>query len=264
MSFKLRVTYAHSQVSRIIELKECKYSELRAKILQTIHKKYAKEDEYKMITKTKEEGLHIEDDESLKIEFDDLDEGERDERGNLILNVTVEFEQLRKKGAKTKNNFSPFSFFSVPFSPITYVDTSFMFGFGIGRAVDNKQWRGGSGEDTEESKSNDPSSLTDEHISSDDYFIVRNALVLLICCSEYEGGWDNLEGVKTDHKILHKLFHEFYGWTVESISQSVTAKAIGDFFDLNKAKITMHKNPRQFFLRSLAPFLPLTCTLFST
>ncbi len=111
MSFKIRVTFAHNQESHIIELKECKYLELRAKVLKTIHKKYAKENKYKMITKTKEEGVLIEDDESLETEFGDLQEGdgcEKDERGNLILHVTVEFKQLPKKGAKQKNSVSPF------------------------------------------------------------------------------------------------------------------------------------------------------------
>ncbi len=94
----------------------------------------------------------------------------------------------------------------------------------------------------EESKSEDrTSSLSVDHISKDDYFIVKNPLVLLICCSQYEGGWDNLEGVETDYKILTKLFGEFYGWTVDSIHKNVTQKAILDFMDGHKADITKNK-----------------------
>ncbi len=102
---------------------------------------------------------------------------------------------------------------------------------------------GGQIQRTDESKSQ-----KEEVVSSDDYFIVKNPLVLLICCSEYKEGWDNLEGVKTDHKMLYGLFHDFYGWTVDSIHQNVTAKAIEDFFDKNKAKIIMDKRPCQFLV----------------
>ncbi len=109
----------------------------------------------------------------------------------------------------------------------------------------SKQSRGG--QDSKESKSNDPSSHTDDPISNDDYFIVRNPLVLLICSSEYEGGWESLEGVKTDYKILHKLFSEFFGWKVDSIYQNVTQKAILDFMDLHKGTIMTDKNPCSVF-----------------
>ncbi len=109
-----------------------------------------------------------------------------------------------------------------------------------------KQSRGG--QDNEESKSNDPSSHGDDPISSDDYFIVKNPLVLLVCASDYEGGWDNLEGVRTDYKILHKLFSEYYGWAVDSIHQNVTKKAILDFMDYHKATIITDKNPCKYSL----------------
>ncbi len=123
---------------------------------------------------------------------------------------------------------------------------------------DSKQSRGG--QDIEESKSNDPSSLIDDPISNDDYFIVKNPLVLLICSSEYEGGWDNLEGVKTDYRILHKLFSEFFGWKVDSIYQNVTQKAILDFMDLHKGTIMTDKNPCSVLpFLCLCPFHTLHC-----
>ncbi len=65
------------------------------------------------------------------------------------------------------------------------------------------------GKDKEESKSFESSHVA--NLPNDDYFIVNNPLVLLICCSQYEGGWDPLRGVNTDHKIL-SLYDFFSKW----------------------------------------------------
>ncbi len=101
-----------------------------------------------------------------------------------------------------------------------------------------KQFRGGqNNEEAEESKSNDPSSPTDEPMSHNDYFIVKNPLVLLICCSEYPGKWNELPGVETDHNTLRNLFHDFCGFKVESICGKLSYESIRDFLDVHKAPL---------------------------
>ncbi len=86
---------------------------------------------------------------------------------------------------------------------------------------------------------------------NDDYFIVKNPLVLLVCNSEYKGGWVDLMGVKSDRKTLCKLFQDFYGWKVESIENG-TKEEIDDFFELHKAKVTF--NPYKCKLNRLPLF----------
>ncbi len=125
-----------------------------------------------------------------------------------------------------------------------------MFGFlndwGKEKATDEKQstpnpthTRGGP--NNEESKSSRSQSSHEDIISNEEFFMVKNPLVLLICCSQYEGGWANLPGVRTDHKILYELFHDFYGWRVDSIHEKVTKSSILDFLDSHKADIVKSK-----------------------
>ncbi len=70
-----------------------------------------------------------------------------------------------------------------------------------------------------------------------EHFIVRNPLILLICCSEYKGDWNNLSGPFSDYKILKKLFDDFYGWNVQSLVKNVTEDRIWDFFDKYRSSL---------------------------
>ncbi len=99
--------------------------------------------------------------------------------------------------------------------------------------------RGSENTDHEESKSFE--ACHEATISNDDYFIVKNPIVLLICCSEYKGGWVDLPGVKRDYEILYNLFHDFYGWRVQSIHENVTQHSILKFWDDQYADIVKLK-----------------------
>ncbi len=110
------------------------------------------------------------------------------------------------------------------------------------------------GKDNEESKSFE-SSHNPLTLPNDDYFIVKNPLVLLICCNQYEGGWDPLPGVNTDHKILYELFHGFYGWEVDSI-QNGTKNAILDFLEVHIADIV--KSKEQCLANYIVPTCPVS------
>ncbi len=79
------------------------------------------------------------------------------------------------------------------------------------------------------------SSPPEETVS--DYFIVKNPLVLLICCGQYQGGGtNNLPGVHKDLCILFKLFHTFYGWTVKWVENKGKSQIL-DFMDKQRAEM---------------------------
>ncbi len=93
-------------------------------------------------------------------------------------------------------------------------------------------------------KNNNPQMHSNEEKTSphqtpaiSEYFTVRNPIILLICCSEYKGDWNNLSGAFSDYKILEKLFDDFYGWNVQSLVRDVTEDRIWDFFDKYRSSL---------------------------
>ncbi len=99
-------------------------------------------------------------------------------------------------------------------------------------------------ESTSSSSSSQPPPDPNTIAIHNDYFIVRKPLVLLICCSQYQGEWDDLPGVKKDRKILFDLFHNFYGCEVKSLHQNVTKEGILDFLKKAMAEIMISKGKR--------------------
>ncbi len=76
-----------------------------------------------------------------------------------------------------------------------------------------------------------------------DYFIVKNPLVLLICCGKYQKHKD-LPGVDKDFGILKKLFQSFYGWTVEWIVDG-SKQEIGAFMEHHRSVVGNRNNNHQ-------------------
>ncbi len=89
-----------------------------------------------------------------------------------------------------------------------------------------------SSESKEESKSMESSH---DGTPSEDYFIVKNPLVLIICRSEYNPKWGKLPGVVEDRKTLVALFEGFYGWNVR-LCENQNKREIRAFLQDNRPK----------------------------
>ncbi len=94
-----------------------------------------------------------------------------------------------------------------------------------------------------ENKIEEKAGETENELGRDDAgvnFFVQNPLVLIICCSKYQG-WDDLPGVEEDDAISNNLFRTFYGWKVKRI-QNGSKSQILDFMDHHRASIVKKKN----------------------
>ncbi len=76
-------------------------------------------------------------------------------------------------------------------------------------------------------------------LGENEYFLLDNPLVILLCCKDYNESWGSLDGVGYDYLRLKSLFEDFYGWEVASLCEKVTMDNIENFFSMTRAQMVV-------------------------